>query len=241
MITDRPDRTESAVVVPRGYYQFELGWTHASFDVEGVESSTDSFPEMLARVGLSRKVELRVGFDGYQWDSPDGPAGGESEGFGDASLGVKIGLADERGARPRIAVLASLNLPSGAEEFTESRVVPAFNFAFSNTLTERLALGYNVGGLWFVERDELGYEHTSFAGFWSASLGIGICERWGAFVELFGNPVISALGRSSSSLDGGFTWLVRPNVQLDLSGGFGLSGDAPEWFAGFGVSFRLPR
>jgi hypothetical protein len=241
LVTDRPDQTESATVVPRGYYQFELGWTHASFDIDGVESSADSFPETLVRIGLSNKVELRIGFDGYQWDDTAGPGSPGSEGFTDTSLGVKIGLAEEQGARPQLAVIAGLGLPSGAEELTDSRVVPAFAFSFAHTLSERFSLGYNLGALWLTQTDDQGYESTAVTGLWTVALGIGITERWGAFVEAFGNPVISALGESSSSLDGGFTYLVRPNVQLDLTGGFGLSGDAPEWFAGLGVSFRVPR
>jgi hypothetical protein len=55
------------------------------------------------------------------------------------------------------------------------------------------------------------------------------------------SPVLSGLGSSSSSLDGGLTYRVRPNLQLDGFAGTGLSGDAPDWFAGLGISFRLPR
>ena len=44
-----------------------------------------------------------------------------------------------------------------------------------------------------------------------------------------------------TALNGGMTWQPRPNVQLDVSGGFGLSDAAPDWFAGVGVSVRLPR
>ena len=71
--------------------------------------------------------------------------------------------------------------------------------------------------------------------------GMAAGEKLGAFVELFGNPILSGVGESSSSFDGGFTYLVRPNVQLDAFAGTGLSGDAPDWFAGLGISFRLPR
>jgi hypothetical protein len=42
-----------------------------------------------------------------------------------------------------------------------------------------------------------------------------------------------------TSFDAGFTFLTSENVQLDLSGGVGHSAD--DWFAGTGISFRLPR
>ena len=46
LITDRPDATESAAVVTRGYVQVEMGWTHAVFDVNDVETVADSLPEL---------------------------------------------------------------------------------------------------------------------------------------------------------------------------------------------------
>jgi hypothetical protein len=243
MVTDRPDATESAVVVPRGHFQFELGYSHSELDFEGILGSTDSFPEVLVRIGLSQSLELRAGFDGYGWDeeSVSGTESASSEGVKDTSLGVKVGLFEEKGARPQMAVLATLNFPTGAEEFTESRLLPELRMAFANTLTERLSLGYNVGAFWFGEEQEDGTERTSASAIWSVSLGIGITERLGGFVEAFGNPVLSALGSSSAAVDGGLTYLVRPNVQLDLYGGSGVSGDAPDWFAGLGISFRVPR
>jgi hypothetical protein len=243
MVTDRPDATESAVVVPRGYFQFELGWTHSESDSEGEEIAADSFPQLLARIGLSRRIELRLGFDGYEWEETDlsGDEIDSREGVKDTSIGVKVGLFEEKGARPQMALLGTLNFPTGAEEFTESRLLPELRMAFSNTLTERLSLGYNVGAFWFTEEEENGTERTSANAIWSVSLGIGITERLTGFVEALGNPVLSALGSSSAAVDGGLTYLVRPNVQLDLYGGSGLSGDAPDWFVGLGVSFRVPR
>jgi hypothetical protein len=243
MVTDRPDATESAVVVPRGYFQFELGWSHAEFDDQGIEAVADSFPELLVRIGLSRRVELRLGFDGYEWEEARlfGSETERREGIKDTSLGVKVGLFEEKGARPQMAVMGTLNFPTGAEEFTDSRALPALRVAFSNTLTERLSLGYNVGALLLTEEEADGTKRTSANAIWSVSLGIGITERLSGFVEALGTPVLDALGSSRSAFDGGLVYLVRPNVQLDLFGGTAISGDGPDWFAGLGVSFRLPR
>ena len=42
-------------------------------------------------------------------------------------------------------------------------------------------------------------------------------------------------------LDAGATFLMIPNVQLDASGGIGLNSAAEDWFAGVGLSVRVPR
>jgi len=44
-----------------------------------------------------------------------------------------------------------------------------------------------------------------------------------------------------AALDAGFTYLLTPRLQLDASASTGLSGAAPDWTVGLGVSFRFPR
>ncbi|MBI2435836.1 MAG: transporter, partial [Candidatus Hydrogenedentes bacterium] len=48
-------------------------------------------------------------------------------------------------------------------------------------------------------------------------------------------------GGPAHSLDGGFTFLLRENIQWDLFVGVGLSDDADDWFVGTGLCFRFPR
>lgn len=43
------------------------------------------------------------------------------------------------------------------------------------------------------------------------------------------------------SLDGGLTFGIRDNVQLDISAGVGLNRAADDWFVGAGVAIRVPR
>ena len=44
---------------------------------------------------------------------------------------------------------------------------------------------------------------------------------------------------SLHEIDHGYTWLLRPNTQLDVSVGVGLSPVAPDFFVGFGVCRRF--
>ena len=52
---------------------------------------------------------------------------------------------------------------------------------------------------------------------------------------------LSAEGGPAHLLDGGATYLLRPNLQLDVGRRRRHLDDAPDWFAGVGVSVRLPR
>ncbi len=239
LVTDRPDQTESSEVVQAGRVQVEIGFTRSIDDEASVETTTDSGPETLVRIGLARNFELRLGFAGYQWEEvdPDGAPIVESDGPADTNIGFKLKLADEKGQRPAIALIAGTTLPTGDTEFSTDDPDPAFRVTFANTLTDRLSIGYNAGVAWASEEDADRLSRFE----WTAALGITATDRIGLYVELFGDAALSDSGGPANSFNGGLTWLVRDNVQLDLAVGIGLSDAADDGYAGVGVSFRLPR
>lgn len=245
LITDRPDQTESATVVPYGTVQVETGWLWTEDEEGGLELSTEERLGTLVRLGVARRVELRLGWVGEVDEELRlrGRPTGRVSGVGDAELGAKIGLADERGARPQAALLVGVGLPVGDGEITSDRYDPSFRFSLAHTLTEHVSFGYNLGMTWSSVPGEgpPGVRETlSFVNY-TAALGFGLSKRWGAFVEVFGDLPVDAPGGDAHSVDGGVTYLVRNNLQLDVSGGIGLSGSAPDQILSVGLSVRLPR
>lgn len=223
LVTDRPDATESSVVVPKGSTQLEVGYLMT----DGVEEETHEILQTLVRISLAEWAELRLGWGGYVDGVEDGAADGE--------LGAKVHLAPEQGLQPEVALLASVSVPMGDDAQTSDEWDPAFRFALSHTLSETLSLGYNLGVEWGTEGGSTG---STFI--YSAALGIGLSERLGMYLEIFGGEALSAEG-GAHSFDGGFTYLLKNNLQLDILGGVGLSGDAEDWFAGGGLSWRFPN
>jgi hypothetical protein len=73
----------------------------------------------------------------------------------------------------------------------------------------------------------------------SSALGIGLSERTGDFIELFGLNPSNADG--ILNIDTGVTYLVIPNLQIDASCGLSLTGKPAEWFISTGFSWRLPN
>ena len=62
-------------------------------------------------------------------------------------------------------------------------------------------------------------------------------DRLGGFVEYFGG--VKTRGEDDEhSVDGGFTWLVNDDLQLDLSAGVGLNHAAPDFFVSAGFAWR---
>ena len=66
---------------------------------------------------------------------------------------------------------------------------------------------------------------------------IGLTAAWGAYIELFG--FAPQFNQAEHSIDGGFTYLINNNCLADLSIGFGLTSNAPDYFLSAGFSFRI--
>ncbi len=242
LITDRPDQTESSVVVPKGAYQLEVGWTFSRDDKDGVRSEVHEAPGSLLRIGLSKKVELRVGWSGFVTSEVrSGRSEVDGNGIGDGSLGTKIYLAEERGTRPEVAVLVEASVPIGDKALTSDRFDPSVRLAFAHSLSDKIGLGYNLGMRLESRSESGGSIHTLSSGFYTLALGFDLVGQWGAFVEFYGDIPMSAPGDPAHSLDGGLTYVLRNNIQLDLATGLGLSGTADDWFFGLGLSIRLPN
>jgi len=228
IVTDRPDATESSSVVEPGFYQIEVGWLYGENDV-GVEVNT--LPGTLVRIGVVDRLELRLGWEGYIDEGSGGPSG-----VGDGEVGAKIYMLEAEGNIPETALLAAISIPVGDREFTTDEVDPGFRFAMSYDLSARSAFGTNLGVEW--ETDASDSTLSSFI--YTAALGYDLTEIVGAYIEIFGDAGMSASG-DSHSVDGGFTFLLAENFQLDALAGVGITSKADDWFVGAGASLRLPN
>lgn len=230
LVTDRPDATESSSVVAPAFMQLEIGVT-AFEDAEG--EPTEEYGGSLLRVGLVEDWELRLGWGGLA-DT------GETSGVTDGSLGFKYHIAAENPEtwKPEMALLAQTTVPFGKDAFSSDEWDPGFLFAFSHTLSDRWSLGYNLGVELATSEKANGEETTLASGLYSVALGYGATDQLGFYIEVFGDNGFSAED-SSTSLDGGITWLFDDDNQLDLFAGVGLDDDANDWFVGLGYSVRF--
>lgn len=231
LITDRPDQTESAVVVAPGTVQVETGWIWEKD--EG--TNQHGLPGTLLRLGWLSRLELRLGWEGGQWFRDSG--GHSSAGVGDGELGAKFGLWAGPESTSQGAVLVGIGLPWGSSEFSSGSVDPSLRLAMAHELNDRMGLGWNLG--WTRRGGGADGKRDSRL-FYTLSWGLELASRWGAFLEVFGDTSTGG-GGHTTSFDGGFTWLAAECWQLDTSAGVGLTSGAADWFVGMGMSFRWPH
>ncbi|RNI27406.1 transporter [Rufibacter immobilis] len=230
--TDRPNQTESAKVVPVGTLQLESGLLRQT-DLQDGERTTDFYyPAVLLRVGVWERLELRLKTDYHRQRLTSPQGSNEAKGLDAITVGTKIKVSEEKGLLPAIAFLGHLTLPSGSSVFRPATFAPDFRLSLSHSLSQRLELGYNMGYEW-------NGDNSHGSGIYTLSLGADLPHHFGAFVELYGDKPHHGHWRHAA--DGGFTFMPRHNMQLDLSAEVSLNHLAPDYFLSAGLSLRMPR
>lgn len=231
LVTDRPDQTESSVVVPKGSLQIEMGFGISGDKIDNVESKTISLGSTLLRYGLLENAELRFGVNYDILRVSQATIDTSIQGITPIDVGTKIYIAEENGILPEVALIASLTMPYGSKEFRTKYLAPTLLLAASHTLSDNWGFGYNLGALWDGENPQA-------IGKYSAALGYAPTDKLGIFTEFFGTFNKTS---GAHAFDAGITYKIVPHFQLDASGGIALNGDADDYFISMGFSWRLPN
>lgn len=230
LITDRPDQTESSTTVPLKSLQIETGFLRESKTEFSSLSQSYAYNTSLLRYGLFDNLEFRLGWEYLGEKKATNPL---LRGSSPLYTGFKIKINEESGLLPEIAFLGGLVLPFTANTaFKTDQTAGNMRFSMSHTLSEKVSIGYNLGAEWDGNTAIPGY-------YYSLVFGLAATDKIGIFTEAYG--LIPESGQAEHLLDAGFTFLVFSNLQLDLSGGIGLSEAAITNFISFGLTYRLDR
>lgn len=220
--TDRPDQTETPALVPKGMFQMENGFLMEKSDA-GKEYL---YPSSLLKYGVNENFELRVI---AEWTTLEGAS--TLSGLNPVLVGMKLKLCDENKYVPKISLIAHLSIPElASSNFKTDYYAPEFRFTMQHNITDKIGLSYNLGAEW----DGLSPEPTFI---YTLAGSLSLTDKLGSYIELFGfAPQKSS---SNHSFDGGLTYLINHNFMLDISGGFGLTRLAPDYYLALGFSFRI--
>lgn len=223
IVTDRPDVTESSIVVPKRSLQVENGatWTtdHGSqiFDLS----------ESLIRLGVSSRTEIRFVVPNYL-GSISGPG---ATGFGDMALGMKQQLGPLPGGFD-LSVIVAVSFPTGATRVSSHGYDPFLKFPWSKELKS----GWSIGGMQSLFWNTVDHRRN---GDWEATFYVEkeITKPWDAFAEYAGD--FNQHGGPQEIAHFGTAYRITHLQQVDFHFGFGVSNAAPHRFFAVGYSIRL--
>lgn len=216
---DRPGFGDAPRTVPAGHLQTEMG-----FQVDFDDDAQLSFPLFSFRVGLLDWLEVRVGV-------PDATAtfgGSTTWGAGDATLGFM--LARSFGEDLQASLVPAVSLPVGSAGATSGDYDPSLELNLAYALTEHLGLG--AAG--YVARAPLDDGTHGWALGAGASVGYAFTDSLSAYVEGFFE--MQEGGDPQPSVGAGVAFLVTPRLQLDVSGGVGVTKDGAPPFVSSGLA-----
>ncbi len=220
---DRPDQTETPAIVPKGMFQLEAGFSYQKTDIN---SNSFFLPSALWKYGVNENLELRLITEFVTEKINDE----KSSGFTPILIGLKVKLCEEKGVIPKTSFIGHIGLPNVASSrYKNDFLAPEFRFTMQHTLSKKLSLGYNLGCEWDGMTPETTFVYT-------LTTGYSINNKLGCYAELFG--FAPEKNCANHNLDGGFTYLINNNFMVDLSSGFGLTNNAPNYYFALGFSIR---
>jgi hypothetical protein len=221
--TDRPDVTNSSLVVPTGSLQSENG---VNLSARGASQTLDGTNSRL-RLGVAPCLEVLVDLPNY-FAAPRGQA---RSGFSNVAPAVKWQISPLPG-KVDLSATFGVGLPTGTAAITGPGAQPYLQFPWSYELTRDWGLSGMVTT--FLRPSDPASRLTEEATF-VVERKIG--ERAALFVEYVGD--FPDRGGPSHLINSGGLYRVTPTQQLDFHVGFGLNHNAPDYFFGFGYSFRI--
>lgn len=221
---DRPDQTECPFITPKRYIQIEGGFTIEHIDKN---QKSYSYPSTLWKYGINEKLELRLITEFLSEKINENT----NTGISPIIVGFKTALFEEKGFIPKTSFIGHIATSKvGSAVFNTKYIAPSFRFTMQHTLTPKISLAYNLGAEWDGETAGQTYIYT-------LTTGVGFTEKIGFYAELYG--YFPAGKNADHRFDGGMTFLINNNFIADLSGGFGLTKNAPKNYVSLGISYRF--
>jgi hypothetical protein len=223
IVTDRPDVTNSSLVVPVGSLQSENGVNFSSRDGGQIIDGTNT----RWRLGIAACLELLVDLPNYS-TSVRGPG---SSGFSDVSPAIKWQVSPLPG-KVDASLVFGVGLPTGTLEIAGRGVQPYLQMPWSWELHD----GWGVSGMLteFFRPSNVVIRRTTEATF---AIEKNVTGKMSLFVEYVGDYPETA--SPSQLLNSGGLYRLSPTQQVDFHIAFGLNRNAPSYIIGVGYSFRF--
>ncbi|BCA62140.1 hypothetical protein HMP09_1374 [Sphingomonas sp. HMP9] len=236
---DRPGINTPACTIAPGKISVETSiadWTRD--DQPGSREDTILFGDTLVRVGVSERIEARIGWTPLGHDRLRDSAGVDSvNGVGDVSLGMKANLFNPDGAGLSVAVLPFVTLPVGrsaigAGDWGAGFLVPV-TYELSDTVSLDLTPEIDAA----VDQDGNG-RHLAYSS--AAGLSFKLDKAFTLTGEMQALRDDDPQGHETQAVAAlSLAWMANDDLQFDIFGAAGLNANTPDARVYAGISRRF--
>lgn len=221
--TDRPDVTNSSIVVPKGSLQIENGINVSARDGSQFIDGTNT----RLRAGIADCLEFLIDVPTY-FASVRGP---EASGFSDVAPAIKWQISPIPG-KVDLSAVFGVALPTGSAGIAGRGAQPYLQFPWSWELRS----GWELSGMLteFIRPSDPTGRAITEATF---VVERKMTERVSLFAEYVGD--YPANGSPAQLVNSGGLYRLTPNQQVDFHVALGLDRNAPRYIVGVGYSVRF--
>jgi len=244
MSTDRPDLTESPYTVDAGHFQFETDLWNYSYDRHNsartdTKDEAHSFATINAKAGLLPDLDVQFVIPVYnRTRSHDYTAGTvtRAQGFGDLTVRMKYNLWGNDDGQTAFGLMPFVKLPTAATGLGNNSVEGGLILPFGMELPG----GWSMGAMleFDILRDTGGRGHHLDV-IQTITFGHGIVGDLAGYVEFFSASSTESPTPWMATLNGGLTYGLTEDIQLDAGVNFGLTRSAPDLNPFMGITWRF--
>lgn len=241
MSTDRPDKTESAYTVDAGHYQIELSffdytYDHRNLEEDGTRVDQFNYLPFNFKIGLLNNVDLQLVYDSYIVKKVQ--SAGEKDitpGSGDAQTRLKINLWGNDSGNTALAVMPFIKFPLNTNDLENNDTEGGVIIPLAVSLPKDWSMGLMTEFDFNKREDDDGY-YTEFIN--SITFGHSIVGNLNGYVEFFSSYNNEPDTQWVGTVDGGLTYAVNENIQLDIGVNIGVTRSADDFNPFCGLSMR---
>ena len=236
---DRPTKSNGPLTVDAGRFQYEtdlVNYLHSKLG--GVSTRTYVALDPTLKVGLTRRVDLELQFNGYTntrvLDS--GATVSRADGAGDLVVRSKVNLFGNDGGAAAMALIPFVKLPTAARALGNNQIEGGLIMPIALTLPAGFALVV-VPEIDVLKNNNDRGKHVNVTGV--VDLGYSINKRLTVFGELYSAAGADAHTPPVYTADAAVAYLLTNSIQLDAGANFGLNRNAPNLQIYTGISQRF--
>lgn len=238
---DRPFYAISGYVLQQKTFAVESGFRATVVNRDAYQFEYQSLKVRFATLNtMEMFVALRVPATVFR-----GPGGTvHRSGFASPATGLKIIMKKkEEGQRMGMAFMGMVETNFGSKDFRNTKLLPQFRIAMDIDWNERTNMRVNYGVQW-QENPAVTDAESNPAIDPYITVALSTAGRVSDKLTVFGEAAMLVKYNDFSQayyLNGGLIVHLRDNVQLDISGGAGLSPDSPRGLVQIGFGGIWPK
>lgn len=239
LCTDRPTKSNAVCTVPPGKLQIETdlpNWTRT--DAAGTRTDVVLYANPYVKYGLGPSTDVEVNWAPYQTVRVrEGDAVDRLNGVGDVYLRVKQRFTGPD-ARLQVGIIPFVKVPTARRGIGNREWEGGVALPVQYALPRGWILTTSPEVDLLADGADPNKRHAQLVA--TANVGKALSSNVTAYAELWTAQNFDPAGTVRQySADAAVAWLVRPRLQLDLGGNFGLNRATPDAQVYLGLSTRF--